>query len=855
MTSEEKSSKPKRSRKDHPQAIVSRFWDRFHHKTPGKVTSIFPRELYKTIDPDFVPASARVRNAAQSYEDARTKCLELVRTAVADCESTNSKFCDPEFDLEQDFFFELDDCLYGLERCNCAEESSDDDEDEHHHPKHGEQSARPSKSSRSSKSKKPPHKCSRNKPANRQGVLACTAKTRPQAVHRIPWIFDNPQFTVDGFSGSDIKQGAIGDCWWLVGVGNIAHRKDLMNKICVARDEECGVYGFVFFKDGEWVPTIIDDNLYLHTEDYGASDEIYDSSGKKTRLWKKRYQSGSEALFCAQCESENETWLPLLEKAYAKIHGDFEAIEGGWSGSAVEDLTGGVTSMILSNRVLRKEKLWRELVEVDGENGEFVFGLSASGPSNVDKKNGLQLNHAYAITRAVEVEDSKGVKTKLLKIRNPWGQNAEAGLGEWHGPWSDGSKEWTHDMITRLEHEFGDDGVFWMTLEDTLSNFKWLHRTRLFDERWTVAQHWTSTPVSWIPGYLQTKFLVEVEKEGTAVIVLSQLDERYYQALEGPYAFSMEFLIRSVDSPAILGQARCSNHDPANRAINCEVYLKPGKYEVLPKVHAERYPGRPPVEDVIKKYAIQNPRKLQQLGMQHDIAHAKVGVLDEDEVHIRKQLEKKREKREQKRKEEAENDMAQAMEKMQLAMAEMQLELNKHERNKMIQDMAEIKEKLDKRIKKEGKNSKDDDEEEEEAKATPANKGASAAPGAGKNKRRNRRRNRKAKADEEEKKEEEEKEKEENDDEEEDEDDEDDSDYEDSEEEDSDEDDDDDDEEEEEEEDDDDSDEDKLPWNPVCVMCLSVYAQDKGVTVKVLGEDEEDSDEEEEEEEEEEEKE
>jgi hypothetical protein len=73
--------------------------------------------------------------------------------------------------------------------------------------------------------------------------------------------------------------------------------------------------------------------------------------------------------------------------------------------------------MILSNRVLRKEKLWRELVEVDGENGEFVFGLSASGPSNVDKKNGLQLNHAYAIIRAVEVEDSKGVKTKLLKIR------------------------------------------------------------------------------------------------------------------------------------------------------------------------------------------------------------------------------------------------------------------------------------------------------------------------------------------------------------------------------------------------------------------------------------------------------
>ena len=26
----------------------------------------------------------------------------------------------------------------------------------------------------------------------------------------------------------------------------------------MARDEECGVYGFVFFRDGEWISTVVD---------------------------------------------------------------------------------------------------------------------------------------------------------------------------------------------------------------------------------------------------------------------------------------------------------------------------------------------------------------------------------------------------------------------------------------------------------------------------------------------------------------------------------------------------------------------------------------------------------------------
>ncbi|KKY29498.1 putative calpain-1 catalytic subunit [Diaporthe ampelina] len=538
-----------------PQGDVNSFWARFSRKRPSKVTSIFPRLLYASLlprHPDPRGASS-ARNAAESYDFAARECRDKVRRIREECERTNEKFTDPDFDIESDFDND-DNCLFGLRQPRS-----------HHH------------------ASLPPLR----PPPDDRSVTTITrnAPIDPGSVHRLDWVFRNPQFTVNGYSHTDVQQGIGADCWWLAAISTIAHRKDLMDRICVARDEECGVYGFVFQRDGEWISTVVDDNLYLSSEDFRERNpEVFDPDGSKAAKFRSLNQRGSDALFFSRCTEENETWLPLLEKAYAKAHGDYEAIDWGYVGDGVEDMTGGVTTSITTNKILRKDRLWKELT---GSDGQFVFGLSAQFRSNrVEADSGVALGHAYTILRAVEVDTENGKgSVRLVKIRNPWGKRDIRGrIGEWNGRWSDGSEEWTPYWMEKLDHRFSNDGIFWMEYGDTLQTFRFIYRTRLFDEEWTVIQQWASCSVSWVTGYLRTKFILDVKKAGMVVIVMAQLDTRYFRGLEGQYEFSLHFVITAE---------RNQKHT---------------------------------VESLVPQYARSNPQKLRQVGLQYDLAHAKGGM-------------------------------------------------------------------------------------------------------------------------------------------------------------------------------------------------------------------------------------
>jgi hypothetical protein len=365
-----------------PQAAINDFWENLITKQPAKVTRIFPSTLYAhLLPPQRKAGPATGENAADSYQTAASECRAHVRRVVQECHRTNEKFTDPDFDIgDESSRLCLDGLIYNKEK--------------------------PASSSRSSS------------PSSRGSASTRSSDNRPSpgSVHRIDWIFDDPKFEIDGFESSDVIQGINGDCWFIAAVATICSNPDLIRRVCVEKDEECGVYGFVFCRDGEWIWTVVDDNLYLRHSDFVAWGDNYDPTGVKEQKYKKSFQTGSEALFFASCASENETWLPLLEKAYAKVHGDYSAIEGGVTGEAIEDLTGGVTTKIPTNRVLSKERLWKELVRA---NTDFLFSASSPGGYGDDSnaRQGIALCHAYSIIKAVEEEDKEGKKHRLVLIR------------------------------------------------------------------------------------------------------------------------------------------------------------------------------------------------------------------------------------------------------------------------------------------------------------------------------------------------------------------------------------------------------------------------------------------------------
>ncbi|KAF2127810.1 cysteine proteinase [Dothidotthia symphoricarpi CBS 119687] len=624
-----------------PQEVINEFWENLITKKPAKVTKIFPSSLYAhLLPPKRKQGTAIGKNAAESYQAAANECRARVKRVVRECHRTNEKFTDPEFDIE-----DLSDknCLEGL--MHYYEEQ----------PVAAASSVSPRQLGDALSTLIRADVLMQNIApidfATTAKVLASGGEeysSGPGSVHRVHWVFDNPKFEIDGFTSSDVVQGSNGDCWFIAAVATICSNPDLIKKVCVERDEECGVYGFVFYRDGEWIWTVVDDNLYLKYKNFDAYGDRYDPTGAIEKRDKQNNLTGSDALYFASCADQNETWLPLLEKAYAKVHGDYDAIAGGISGEAIEDLTGGVTTMILTDSILSKERLWKELVQV---NKQFLF--SASSPASYgdgsNVRRGLKLSHAYSIIKAVDAEGEDGKSHRLVLIRNPWGKRANAAMGEWTGPWSDGSKEWTPYWMKKLGHEFGDDGLFWMSYADLLSRFDLLDRTRLFNEEWTVVQRWTSLSVAWVTGYLNTKFSVEIKKAGPTVFVLCQLDDRYFYGLEGKYSFDLHFLLQEANSPAGDHIVRARGAWFGNRSISAEVDLEPGIYEVIPKIEASRDASVPEVHDVVTKVAERNPQKLRQIGLNYDIANAK-GVVTLSDEEQKKKAQKKRDDAEKKKK-------------------------------------------------------------------------------------------------------------------------------------------------------------------------------------------------------------
>ncbi|KAH3732266.1 CL-2 protein [Pelomyxa schiedti] len=380
-----------------------------------------------------------------------------------------------------------------------------------------------------------------------------------------------PSLFLSGTCADDVIQGDLGDCWFLGALATIANRPDLIKQLIVCEHPEMGFYIFRFFKEGAWRLVYIDDRLPTYN---------------------------NRPLF-ATCADLNELWVPMIEKAYAKLHGSYNGISAGSIAFAFADLSGGVCETVDLNP---KEDEWGLIQKALTES--WLLGTSAvssaARPESEIAATGLLANHAYSIIHAQEISTPK---ERLIKLRNPWGER------EWKGDWSDSSTKWSRDIIRQLNTTvtFINDGTFWMNWADYKKHYTKLIVCHLYQDVvgdvwnvWRIPGGWqgpTAGGCQNFPSWTNNPQFSIVNPNATDVTVfvsVSQEDRRWLRTPERSGnesdLFSIGLLIFRVADPNVRLRAgsraalhaRTANYINA-REVGKEVVLIPnGKYIALP---------------------------------------------------------------------------------------------------------------------------------------------------------------------------------------------------------------------------------------------------------------------------------
>lgn len=135
---------------------------------------------------------------------------------------------------------------------------------------------------------------------------------------------------------NDIKQGYLGDCYFLAGLAALAERPDRIFNLFLLREKnELSYYSVKLLYRGKWQIIDLDDSIpfVFSTPAFGRS-------------------------------IEGELWVILLEKAWAKLYGSYKQIEAGFPEEPLHDLTGApIKQIFLTHKSFKTDEEWKYLVD------------------------------------------------------------------------------------------------------------------------------------------------------------------------------------------------------------------------------------------------------------------------------------------------------------------------------------------------------------------------------------------------------------------------------------------------------------------------------------------------------------
>ncbi|KAK4292712.1 hypothetical protein Pmani_034540 [Petrolisthes manimaculis] len=282
-------------------------------------------------------------------------------------------------------------------------------------------------------------------------------------------LVQHPVFIREEATQFDIVHGKLGDRWFVSCLGCLHLTKGLFYRV-VPADQDfhqdsgyCGVFRFRVWWCGEWREVVVDDRLPT-------------VNGK---------------LVFVHCQSSQQFWPALLEKAYAKLHGSYEALKYGTSLDGLSDFTGGIAESVslrsdptscgrLLAKLLDLTSIVTSVVTPHVTSSKSSQSPSSSSSSPEKLASGIVLGVNYRIYCIEKVECYSGEQVTLVRLRTPLGTSVE-----YLGAWGREGPEWESVQPRekeRLNLKYLADGEFWMAYSDFVRTFTQLEVIHLDGE-------------------------------------------------------------------------------------------------------------------------------------------------------------------------------------------------------------------------------------------------------------------------------------------------------------------------------------------------------------------------------------
>lgn len=199
-------------------------------------------------------------------------------------------------------------------------------------------------------------------------------------------LFDDGLKDKHEINSNDVKQGQLGNCYYLSAIASIAEvNPDFFKSVIEEVSNQKNNYKILFYLENK------------EKKGYKKHEVVVDSD--LPSLDNKPYYAG---------KGDSELWVMLLEKALAKLFGHYESVESGSPDFSLSLLTGKETETI-DLSTISEDDLLQKLTENESSR-PIVFGTKSktSDPNVIE-------SHGYYLI---------GInKDNSLKLGNPHGEN------------------------------------------------------------------------------------------------------------------------------------------------------------------------------------------------------------------------------------------------------------------------------------------------------------------------------------------------------------------------------------------------------------------------------------------------